>query len=80
MYLIIQIPNLTGPIPQGNQFGTFGSISYNGNFELCGNSLPRKCGNSEAPKLPTSEKKDPNRKFFNAHIYESCRIGSELPH
>ncbi|KAF3437612.1 hypothetical protein FNV43_RR20368 [Rhamnella rubrinervis] len=51
-------PNLTGPIPQGNQFGTFDSSSYDGNFGLCGNPLPRKCGNSESPKPPTSEKKD----------------------
>ncbi|KAK9184422.1 hypothetical protein WN943_024772 [Citrus x changshan-huyou] len=41
--------NLTGPIPQANQFPTFGYSSFNGNSRLCGKPLPKECENSEAP-------------------------------
>ena len=35
--------NFTGSIPKGNQFDTFLANSFEGNPELCGNQLPRKC-------------------------------------
>ncbi|XP_015876327.2 receptor-like protein 7 [Ziziphus jujuba] len=44
--------NLTGPIPQGKQFNAFDSSSYDGNPELCGDPLPKKCGNSQSPPSP----------------------------
>ncbi|PON46738.1 LRR domain containing protein [Parasponia andersonii] len=46
---------LTGPIPQGNQFNTFGSASFEDNLGLCGNPLPKKCDNSDpSPPLSSS--------------------------
>ncbi|MFS8014084.1 putative leucine-rich repeat domain superfamily [Helianthus anomalus] len=44
--------NLIGPIPHGKQFDTFLNNSYMGNPALCGFSLSKKCGDSEASKLP----------------------------
>jgi hypothetical protein len=38
-----------GPIPQGKQFDTFENNSFEGNLELCGRPLTRKCGNSNEP-------------------------------
>ncbi|GAY64367.1 hypothetical protein CUMW_232970 [Citrus unshiu] len=35
--------NLTGPIPQANQFPAFGYSSSNGNSRLCGKPLPKEC-------------------------------------
>uniref|UniRef100_A0A7N2LA88 Uncharacterized protein n=1 Tax=Quercus lobata TaxID=97700 RepID=A0A7N2LA88_QUELO len=43
---------LIGPIPQGEQFSTFQSFSFEGNLGLCGFQLSKKCGNNE---IPTSE-------------------------
>ncbi|WRX29757.1 Leucine-rich repeat - like 10 [Theobroma cacao] len=49
--------HLTGPIPQGGQFNTFESSSFDGNLGLCGNLLSTKCEDSEAssPSSSTSE-------------------------
>ncbi|XP_050262671.1 receptor-like protein 7 [Quercus robur] len=41
--------HLIGPIPHGFQFDTFQDKSFNGNPELCGSPLPKKCGNFEDP-------------------------------
>ncbi|ONI22459.1 hypothetical protein PRUPE_2G130900, partial [Prunus persica] len=46
--------NLTGRIPQGTQLTSFNSTSYEGNPGLCGDPLPRKCGDPEAPRQPSS--------------------------
>ncbi|GMN56397.1 hypothetical protein TIFTF001_025511 [Ficus carica] len=46
--------NLTGPIPQGNQLHTFDPTSFEGNPGLCGDPLPKKCGDSESFLPPTS--------------------------
>jgi Leucine-rich repeat (LRR) protein len=43
---------LTGPILQGNQFGTFPNSSFGNNLELCGSPLSKKCGNSKDAPLP----------------------------
>ncbi|KAM1230251.1 hypothetical protein ACFX2G_041326 [Malus domestica] len=46
--------NLTGPIPQGTQLTSLNVTSYEGNLGLCGDPLPKKCGNPKAPELPPS--------------------------
>ncbi|KAB2631864.1 receptor-like protein 12 [Pyrus ussuriensis x Pyrus communis] len=43
---------LTGPIPQGTQLTSMNVTSYEGNSGLCGDPLPKKCGNP--PELPPS--------------------------
>ena len=39
--------HLTGFVPRGNQFETFGNDSYNGNSRLCGFPLSNKCTTNE---------------------------------
>ncbi|CAN6703997.1 unnamed protein product [Malus baccata var. baccata] len=46
--------NLTGPIPQGTQLTSLNVTSYEGNQGLCGDPLPKKCGNPKVPELPPS--------------------------
>ncbi|CAN6566519.1 unnamed protein product [Malus baccata var. baccata] len=46
--------NLTGAIPQGTQLSSLNVTSYEGNPGLCGDPLPKKCGNPKAPELPPS--------------------------
>ncbi|KAL6125876.1 hypothetical protein ACLB2K_073927 [Fragaria x ananassa] len=47
--------NLTGHIPSGTQLGGFNVTSYEGNTGLCGDPLPKKCGNSNTPdQVPPS--------------------------
>ena len=48
-YLNLSQNHLIGPIPQGGQFSTFPNSSFEGNFELCGSPLLKKCVNNEAP-------------------------------
>ncbi|XP_024032806.1 receptor-like protein 12 [Morus notabilis] len=51
--------NLTGPIPQGDQLRTFDQSSFEGNLGLCGDPLPKKCGDSEALQpTPSADKED----------------------
>nr|XP_023879270.1 receptor-like protein 9DC3 [Quercus suber] len=46
--------NLTGSIPHGKQFDTFENSSFEGNLDLCGNPLSKKCWNSDSsPPLAT---------------------------
>ncbi|CAL9013512.1 unnamed protein product [Prunus brigantina] len=44
--------HLSGPIPLGKQFDTFQEDSYEGNSDLCGKSLPKKCEDSESSTRP----------------------------
>ncbi|KAM2029169.1 hypothetical protein TB2_040401 [Malus domestica] len=46
--------NLTGSIPQGTQLTSLNVTSYEGNPGLCGDPLPKKCGDPKAPELPPS--------------------------
>ncbi|PRQ56740.1 putative leucine-rich repeat-containing, plant-type, leucine-rich repeat domain, L [Rosa chinensis] len=50
--------NLTGPVPRGIHFTTFDSTSYLGNQGLCGDFLPKKCGNSVGSQFPPSTSED----------------------
>ena len=43
---------LMGFIPQGKQFDTFENTTYQGNSELCGTPLTKKCGNLVASSQP----------------------------
>ncbi|GLT26993.1 hypothetical protein SLA2020_020250 [Shorea laevis] len=45
---------LTGPIPNGQQFDTFESSSFDGNSRLCGMPLSRKCDYHNSKVLPPS--------------------------
>ncbi|KAK7820210.1 receptor-like protein 7, partial [Quercus suber] len=53
-FLNVSHNNLTGPIPQGKQFLTFQNNSFDGNVELCGSPLSKRCANSEDPPTPPS--------------------------
>ncbi|KAI7991426.1 Receptor-like protein 34 [Camellia lanceoleosa] len=44
--------NLTGLIPQGQQFATFSNTSYEGNPGLCGFPLSKKCGENKVVESP----------------------------
>ncbi|KAJ6865405.1 receptor-like protein 7 [Populus alba x Populus x berolinensis] len=45
---------LSGPIPRGNQFGTFDNTSFDANPGLCGEPLSKECGNGE-DSLPAAK-------------------------
>ncbi|KAM2482933.1 hypothetical protein ACFX1W_040630 [Malus domestica] len=45
---------VTGAIPQRTQLTSLNVTSYDGNPWLCGDPLPKKCGNPKAPELPPS--------------------------
>ncbi|KAJ6303400.1 hypothetical protein OIU77_017303 [Salix suchowensis] len=51
----LQIVDLSGPIPRGNQFDTFDRTSFDANPGLCGKPLSRKCGNGE-DSLPAAKR------------------------
>ena len=52
---IVSNNSLTGPIPHGTQLISMGSSSYEGNPGLCGDPLPKKCGDPKAPRLSPSK-------------------------
>ncbi|KAK4567065.1 hypothetical protein RGQ29_003057 [Quercus rubra] len=53
-FLNVSHNNLTGPIPQEKQFLTFQNSSFDGNVELCGSPLSKRCANLEDPPTPPS--------------------------
>ncbi|XP_042479441.1 receptor like protein 27-like [Macadamia integrifolia] len=52
--LNVSYNDLVGGIPQGNQFDTFLNDSYEGNAELCGLPLSKKCGITDRALPPAS--------------------------
>ncbi|RXH67891.1 hypothetical protein DVH24_028038 [Malus domestica] len=53
-YFNVSHNRLWGPIPLGQQFGTFLEDSYQENLGLCGKPLSNKCKDSKSTKLPPS--------------------------
>ncbi|CAN6701775.1 unnamed protein product [Malus baccata var. baccata] len=51
-YFNVSHNHLWGQIPLGQQFGTFLEDSYQGNSDLCGRPLSKKCEGSESSRLP----------------------------
>ena len=67
-YFDVSNNQLTGSIPHGNQFDTFGSSSFQGNLGLCGNPLPKKCGNSEPlMPLPSHSSEEEDQSVFQSY-------------
>ncbi|XP_050892067.1 receptor-like protein EIX1 [Lathyrus oleraceus] len=68
---------LFGKIPIGTQLQTFNASSFEGNFDLCGEPLDRKCPGEDPPKYqvpPTDDVGDENSIFLEA-LYMSMGIG-----
>ena len=45
--------NLFGKIPTGSQLNTFNATAYEGNLNLCGFPLPKKCSREDTTQIPT---------------------------
>ncbi|XP_060968870.1 putative receptor like protein 25 isoform X2 [Cannabis sativa] len=73
--------NLTGLIPRENQFHTFENNSFEGNEELCGEPLSKKCGDSLLPPSTSNEDDDSDSgieldwKFILAGLMSGLVIG-----
>jgi hypothetical protein len=67
---------LYGKIPIGTQLQTFNASSFDGNSNLCGDPLDRKCPGEEPskPEVPTTDAGDDNSIFLEA-FYMSMGIG-----
>ncbi|XP_057441601.1 receptor-like protein EIX2 [Lotus japonicus] len=66
--------NLCGRIPLGTQLQSFDASSYEGNADLCGKPLDKKCpGDEEAPQEPKSHKETSPED--NKSIYLSVALG-----
>ncbi|CAI8587052.1 unnamed protein product [Vicia faba] len=61
-FLDLSNNHLVGEIPQGKQLNTFSNESYDGNSELCGFPLLKKCG-PEQHSLPSANKYLSEEKF-----------------
>ena len=74
--------NLFGKIPTGSQLNTFNAIAYEGNLNLCGFSLPKKCSredttqnlamNTGSGRTSSQEKEDG---FVTLGFYVSVTLG-----
>ncbi|KAK9284991.1 hypothetical protein L1049_024173 [Liquidambar formosana] len=68
--------HLTGSIPRGNQFGTFDNSSFEGNLGLCGDPLPKKCGNSKvSPPPPLTLEQSKGSKFPSGYDWLFIGLG-----
>ncbi|KAM2587870.1 hypothetical protein EV1_045379 [Malus domestica] len=72
-YFNVSHNHLWGPIPLGQQFNTFQEDSYQGNSDLCGKPLSKKCKDSESSTPPPTsvfeEDEDPEIPFkFDWHV------------
>jgi Leucine-rich repeat (LRR) protein len=67
---------LDGKIPIGTQLQSFSALSFEGNSNLCGEPLDRKCPGEEPTKsqVPTTNAGDENSIFLEA-LYMSMGIG-----
>ncbi|XP_024632846.1 receptor-like protein EIX2 [Medicago truncatula] len=67
---------LYGKIPIGTQLQTFNASSFDGNSNLCGDPLDRKCPGEEQskPQVPTTDVGDDNSIFLEA-FYMSMGLG-----
>ncbi|KAM1251947.1 hypothetical protein ACFX13_040843 [Malus domestica] len=76
---IVSNNNMTGPIPHGTQLISFGSSSYEGNPGLCGDPLPKKCGDPKAPRLSPSKTEEHDAGSFEFDWkFVLAGLGSEL--
>ncbi|XP_060184091.1 receptor-like protein 9DC3 [Lycium barbarum] len=70
---------LVGHIPYGPQFNTFENDSYEGNLDLCGPPLSKKCGTSDPSDVPQpldSEDEEEYESYFSSGFtWESVVIG-----
>ncbi|CAL5209416.1 unnamed protein product [Lathyrus oleraceus] len=68
---------LFGKIPIGTQLQAFNASSFEGNFDLCGEPLDRKCPGEDPPKHqvpPTDDVGDENSIFLET-LYMSMGVG-----
>ncbi|CAN6566853.1 unnamed protein product [Malus baccata var. baccata] len=76
---IVSNNSLTGPIPHGTQLISFGSSSYEGNPGLCGDPLPKKCGDPKPPCLsPSRIEENDSGSFEFDWIFVLAGLGSGL--
>eukprot|EP00261_Vitis_vinifera_P035825 XP_019077068.1 PREDICTED: receptor-like protein 12 [Vitis vinifera] len=71
-FLNLSFNQLEGEIPTGTQLQTFLESSYEGNKELCGPPLKRKCTD---PSPPTSEETHPDSGMKINWVYIGAEIG-----
>ena len=65
-----------GHIPQGKQFNTFPSNSFEGNSRLCGSPLTKKCKNSEVSlPSPSTLEESRNMGFLFQFVWKVVLIG-----
>ncbi|KAG6653330.1 hypothetical protein CIPAW_05G068900 [Carya illinoinensis] len=69
--------NISGRYPFEHQFSTFTSQCYEGNLELCGDPLPRKCStaNQSEPKEKKGIRMIDHHFFFYAFVTVSYALG-----
>ncbi|XP_039683498.1 receptor-like protein 6 [Medicago truncatula] len=58
---------LRGPIPQNNQFSTFKDDSFEGNQDLCGDQLLKKCIDHAGPSTSDDDDDDSGSSFFELY-------------
>ncbi|KAL7250429.1 hypothetical protein ACSBR1_012440 [Camellia fascicularis] len=67
--------HLVGQIPQGRQFNTFGKDSYNGNWDLCGFPLSKKCEELQPLPPPPTLHEDENSDRSSGFSWKVVAMG-----